>query len=534
MLSTFHGLETARRALSAQQAALHTTGHNIANANTPGYSRQRVNFTQTEAFPNPAFNKPGIPGQLGTGVKAGEIQRIREEFLDQQFRAENNKHGYWDTRQKSLEKMEDVMNELSGNGISNVMDEFWKSLQDLAGSPEDSGARSVVRQMGMAVSETFNYTYESLEAIQRDYGKQIGVEENQINSIMSQLNELNKQIASVEPHGYLPNDLYDKRDMLVDELSQFVNISVDRVPSGGQAKEMADGKYTISLLDQNGQATGITLVDGETLDFNELDVQFADGEDESGLVTGITFTNAALAEGETTIPFSEFNSSGSLMAMVQAFGYEDANGEQAGFYPEMMRDLDQMVATFVEAFNTQHREGISLSEINGEFGEDFEGFDFFAFSDGYDPDDIQGAAKYLKVSDEIMDSRNNIAVAKNVAEDGGRLGYAGDGGNALDLADVKDRNLNFGDDNTNVESFFQGVIGEMAVKTKEAGRLTDNSASLRDSVHQNRQSISSVSLDEEMTNMIQFQHAYNAAARNLTMVDEMLDRIINGMGVGGR
>ncbi|MGJ9385219.1 flagellar hook-associated protein FlgK [Salipaludibacillus sp. CF4.18] len=525
MLSTFHGLETARRALSTHQSALHTTGHNIANANTPGYSRQRVNFTQTEAFPNPAFNKPGIPGQLGTGVKAGEIQRVREEFLDQQFRGENNKHGYWETRQKSLEKVEDVMNELTGNGISNVMDEFWKSMQDLAGSPEDAGARSVVRQSGIAVADTFNYTYESLEAIQRDYGKQIGVEQNQMNSTLNQINELNKQIASVEPHGYLPNDLYDKRDVLVDELSQFVNISVDRVPSGGQSKAMADGKYTISLLDRNGQDTGITLVDSETAEYNPIEVQFADGEGESGLVTGITFTN-----DNTTIPFSDFNSPGSLMAMVQGFGYEDANGEQAGIYPEMMRDLDQMVATFVEAFNQQHQEGISLSEIEGNSAG---GVNFFAYSDEYNGD-VQGAAKYLRVSDEILASRNNIAAAQNVGENGARVGFAGDGGNALNLADVKDASLNFGGDLTNVNSFFQGVIGEMAVSTKEAGRLTDNSASLRDSVHANRQSVSSVSLDEEMTNMIQFQHAYNAAARNITMVDEMLDRIINGMGVGGR
>lgn len=534
MLSTFHGLETMRRALSTQQAALHTTGHNIANANTPGYSRQRVNFTPTEAFPNPAFNKPGIPGQLGTGVKAGEIQRIRESFLDVQFRSENNKHGYWDGRHSSLIKMEDIMNGLSGDGIESVMDEFWGALQDLAGSPEDAGARSVVRQLGIALSETFNYTYESLEAIQRDYGQQIGVEQNEINSLLRQINDLNTQISSVEPHGYLPNDLYDQRDILVDELSQYVNISVDRVASGGQSKAMADGKYTINLLDGNGQNTGITLIDGATLDYNQLNIQFADGEDESGLVTGISFSNDALVEGEATVDFADFSSSGALKAMIEAFGYEDADGNEAGLYPEMMRDLDQMVATFVGAFNEQHRAGISLAEMEGDFGEDFEGFDFFAFADGYDPDNIKGAAKYLKVSDEIMASRNNIAVAKNISETGGREGYPGDGGNALDLADIKDATLTFGDDVTNVHSFFQGVTGEMAVKTREAGRLSDNSASLRDSVHNNRQSVSSVSLDEEMTNMIQFQHAYNAAARNLTAIDEMLDRIINGMGVVGR
>ncbi|WP_280769575.1 flagellar hook-associated protein FlgK [Salipaludibacillus daqingensis] len=554
MLSTFHGLETSRRALSTQQAALHTTGHNIANANTPGYSRQRVNFTQTEAFPSPGFNKPGIPGQLGTGVKAGEIQRVREAFLDMQFRAENNKSGYWDARHTSLSKIEDIMNEPTEDGLANTMDRFWQSLQDLSANPEDSGARSVVRQRGIALAETFNYTHDSLEAIQRDHKAQIGVQEKQINSLLTQIDNVNKQISSVEPHGMLPNDLYDQRDQLVDELSQYMNIKVERVASGGQAKDMAEGKYTISLLGQNGKETGITLVDGASLTKNQIEVNF-DGAD--GSVNGMTFKNDDLvdlsvsdynnfaSDDQVTVNINDFmKSTGSLTAVIQAFGYDTGSfagdefesGNVEGLLPEMMTNLDQMVATFVAEYNDVHRAGISLSEIRGDLDDGFEGFDFFDFAeDGIDLENIQGAAKHLKITDDIKDSLDNIAAAKNVSEDGGRLGYAGDGGNALNLSDVKDEDLDFGGNSTtNVQSFYQGVIGEMAVDTNEAERLLRNTSSLRDSVEGNRQSVSSVSLDEEMSNMIQFQHAYNAAARNLTAVDEMLDRIINNMGLVGR
>src|SRR5690554_5152495 len=132
MTSTFHGLETARRALATSQTALRTTGHNIANANTPGYSRQRVNLKPTEAYPSPGFNKPNIPGQIGTGVKAGEVERVRQEFLDIQFRQENNKNGYWGARYTALEKMEDILNEPTEDGIANTLDRFWQSLQDLS------------------------------------------------------------------------------------------------------------------------------------------------------------------------------------------------------------------------------------------------------------------------------------------------------------------------------------------------------------------------------------------------------------------
>ena len=121
MTSTFHGLETAKRAMFTQQQALYVTGHNIANVNTPGFSRQRVNFVQTEPYPAVAMNRPQIPGQMGTGVKAGSVERIRESFLDIQYRNESNKLGYWESRAESLSKMEDIMNEPTDNGLSAVL-----------------------------------------------------------------------------------------------------------------------------------------------------------------------------------------------------------------------------------------------------------------------------------------------------------------------------------------------------------------------------------------------------------------------------
>ncbi|SES30248.1 flagellar hook-associated protein FlgK [Salipaludibacillus aurantiacus] len=544
MLSTFHGLETSRRALSTQQAALHTTGHNIANANTKGYSRQRVNFTQTEAFPNPAFNKPGIPGQIGTGVKPGEIQRVRESFLDMQYRAQNTKNGYWDTRHTALQKMEDIMNEPTEDGIANTLDRFWESLQDLSVNPEDSGARSVVRQRGIAVAETFNYTYNSLEAIQRDYKEQLTVQNNQIDSLTRQINDLNGQIASVEPHGMLPNDLYDKRDQLIDELSQFVNIEVERVPSGGQAKDMADGKYTVHLLDSKGQRVtqggeSVKLVNGENLTRSAMTVNT---DDDTGLVTGVTFDNYDPISFETEGQFNTFTS-GALKAVIETHGYMEEDS-QRGDFPHMMQQLDTMAAAFAAEFNEVHQSGWSLSEIEAANDPDSAftktGFDFFAYSQDLNDTPPTQAAKFLKVSDDVMASLDNIAASGAGKRDGdGNFepraeAFAGDGSNALALADVKDARLSFGENTTNVQSFYQGIIGQMAVDTNEAGRMERNTASLKNSVDENRKSVSSVSLDEEMTNMIQFQHAYNAAARNLTAIDEMLDRIINGMGVVGR
>ncbi len=232
-MSTFQGLETARRGMYTQQTALQVTGHNVANANTPGYTRQRINFEQTSPFPSPSFNKPQIPGQIGTGVEAGSVQRIRDSFLDVQFRGENNKLGYWETKANSLMKMEEIMNEPSDSGLAKTMDMFWQSLQDLAVNPKNSGARSVVRQRGMALAETFNYLSNSLTTIRQDLNNEINVTEKEVNSLLKQVHNVNQQIGDVEPHGLLPNDLYDERDRLIDSLSKLVNINVTYQPSGG-------------------------------------------------------------------------------------------------------------------------------------------------------------------------------------------------------------------------------------------------------------------------------------------------------------
>ncbi|MGA4718541.1 flagellar hook-associated protein FlgK [Fictibacillus nanhaiensis] len=511
MRSTFHGLETARRGMFTQQTALQTTGHNIANANTPGYSRQRVNFVQTEAYPAASMNRPQIPGQMGTGVAAGSVQRVREGFLDTQFRGENNKLGYWDARSEALEKMEDIMNEPSDNGLAKTLDRFWQSLQDLSVNPEDSGARSVVRQRGLAVAETFNYLSNSLTSIQSDLKSQANITTKEINALLDDIQSINKQISEVEPHGYLPNTLYDERDSLVDRLSTLLNVEVTTKPSGGKPDPLAAGLYDIKMRDKDGNE--FTLVNSATGQVNHLEIKYDDAAGGNGLADSVEV-------GGNPIEVSKF-AGGKLQGLIESFGYNDG-GNVKGIYPEMLTNLDQMAYQFATEFNEVHANGWSLSEI--EAGAPT-GYNFFDLGGVSDPINPKGAAKSLKLHDD-MKELDNIAAATNQ--------FAGDGSNALLLGDVKNAPLDFPGSKSSLQSFYEGAIGKMAVDAQQAVRLTNNSAVLTDSVQQRRLSVSGVSLDEEMTNMIQFQHAYNASARNITVIDEMLDKIINGLGVGGR
>lgn len=536
MVSTFHGLETAKRGMFTQQNALYVTSHNIANANTPGYTRQRVNFVQTEAYPAAGMNAPMIPGQLGTGVQAGSIERIRESFLDTQYRNEQNKLGYWESMASSLSKMEDIMNEPTENGLSAVMGEFWQSLQDLATYPENEGTRQVTLERGQAVADTFHFLSESLTTIKNDIGNEVSVNLKEINSLLKQIDELNKQIGSVEPHGYLPNDLYDQRDALVDQLSNHLDIKVEKVQSGGKPQEMAEGQYIIKL---NG--TDVNLVDKSG--FVQLGFQGSDGTLSYDIPGAISELTVFSGDGKTVKddPLKFVNSenemifpSGKLKGLIESYGYETTDGVK-GTYPDMLDNLDKYAFSFASLFNEIHSKGYSLS---GEEGSK----EFFEVPDSY-----AGAAQAITLGNL---KPSDIAISTKKNENGGV--EAGDGKNALNLANIANMLLTntdqklegldepidltqFSEINTGTLNFFyEGIIGQLGVDAMQANRLTNNSTILRDSVDNNRQSVSSVSLDEEMTNLIQFQHAYSAAARQITVIDEILDKVINGMGTGGR
>ncbi|WP_419882285.1 flagellar hook-associated protein FlgK [Peribacillus sp. B-H-3] len=525
MVSTFMGLETARRGMTAQQSALYTLGHNISNANTPGYTRQRVNFTQTTSFPSVGMNAPQIPGQMGTGVQAGSVQRIRDSFLDTQYRGESNKVGYYGTLSDSLSKMEGIMNEPSDSGLQSTMEKFWNSLQTLSSNPENSGARDVVAANGQMVADTINYYYNSLSSIQTDIGNQIDVKTSSINSIIDNIDQLNHQIASVEPNGYLPNDLYDQRDALVDQLSSMINIKVSSVKPAnyGNAKPIAEGLYNIELINKEGKpyTPAISLIPVDSQNgmqaVNKLTVNYQNASDPKGAVTGVQI-------GAQTV--TDMNFSGELAGAIESYGYTSSTAEVKGTYPDMLNQLNKMTEAFANEFNKIHSEGYALGASAKS------GMDFFRFTDG-------NAAKSITVSKTILDNPENIAAGKN-------SGASGDNGNAQVLADLK--KVNFSDYafykdpahqlpdglTGSFDSFYAGLIGKLGVNSQSAQKNSSNSQVLADSVDKNRQSVSSVSLDEEMTDMIKFQQAYNASARNITIVDEMLDKIINGMGTGGR
>ncbi|RDW16516.1 flagellar hook-associated protein FlgK [Oceanobacillus arenosus] len=500
-MSTFHGLEMAKQALFTQQSALYTTGHNIANANTEGYSRQRVNFETTTPYPSVGRNRPQIPGQIGTGVEAGSVQRIRNQFLDTQYRGENSLSGYWSTRAEAFSRMEGLLNEPSETGLNASMDQFWQSLNGLATNPENSGARSVVVQRGQALAETFRYLDNSLDTIRGDLKQQLESNVNNVNSILRQIDDINTEVRKLETNGFVTNDLYDRRDVLIDELSNMMEVSVGYDESSASAKDIAQGVATIKVGD-------IVLVNGA--DGGHSTVSINNGDANYDAVEKLVVTDANEVESIIDMPPGK---EGSIAALIQAYGYSDGT-EIKGDYSDILATLDDMAFKFADAFNGVHQLGYGL---DGNTGRNF--FEELAST--------ENAAKLIKVDASIMENPSLVAASND--------GISGDGGNASDLADVLYNDLVFENgEKTSIKDFYESVIGKLGVNASEANRMADNTTILLTQVQNQRLSISSVSLDEEMSNLVKFQHAYNAAARSLTAYDELIDRVINNMGLVGR
>lgn len=540
MRSTFMGLEASKKGLFTQQSALYTTGHNISNANTEGYTRQRVNMSATPGFPHPGLNSPQYPGHLGTGVEVTSIQRMRDEFIDRQYRQETNKLGYWDSKLKSINQMEDILAEPSEFGINQSFTDFWKSLQDLSTNPDDPAARKVVLAKGTALADAFNYNYKQLETIQSNLGNEIAVETRNINSILEQIASINAQIQELEPNGYVTNDLYDARDLLVDELNSYLPVTIERVPSGGMASAVAEGSLTVKFND-------ITLVEGkhyaQITTNGKVKEKDANGNDVdvikaiNSTMPAQPFTNITVVDsgktGASPIPgnnppvvieYSDFEpSEGKLVALIDAYGRED-NGKVVGLYPEMLQELDKLAGAFITVFNEVHKAGYGLNTT--ERGDDY---NFFSGTN----------ASTIKVA--ITDI-NHIAASSGPGEEG-------NGKWAMELSNLQFLGMSATTtlptlpdgtqiafpaggtlDGATFQKYYESMIGNLAVQGEQAIRLQYNSGTQLLTIANNRASHSSVSLDEEMTNMITFQQAYNANARMITVVDETLDKIINGMG----
>jgi flagellar hook-associated protein 1 FlgK len=413
-MSNFFSLEIGKRSVLMHQTALSITGHNLANANTPGYTRQVPDIVTTSPWHAPAIVQTGKAGQLGTGVDIRSIQRIRDAFLDTQIRNENKTAGYWNELQTTMDRLEVILNEPSEDGLRAVMDVFWEAWQDLSVNPESQAVRSVVAQRGMAMAEAFRHTYRQLVELREDVNASVAIKVKEINDIAVNIADLNQQILAISISGKQPNDLLDKRDLLLDELSRLADVKIYNDNNGMVAVQLGDR----------------VLVEG--VHYNTLST-IKDDEGMHMVIWSDTLIRAKIGSGELR---------GLLDARGRTNHRQEANpSEYREVIPNMINDLNALAKTLVIKINEIHRGGFSLNNKSAIP----DGKDFFNMPD-QDPLTFKNWAEFMNVNREIQDDVKNIAAAshRTWVKDNNQQYIKdnfGDGSNALKIAELK-HNLN--------------------------------------------------------------------------------------------
>jgi len=571
MSGLFATLNTSKGGMFAQQQYINVTSHNISNANTPGFSRQHI-VLQTA---RPQTIAGGV-GQIGTGVTVSSIERTRNQFLDFQIRKESSLLGNYGVRQDYLSEIEGIFNEPSDTGISELMSEFFDAWQTLSKNPEKSDARTVVAQKAKALADELNHTYKKLNDTKDNAAKEIQSNLFEVNTILDQLNSINKEIITVTIAGNNPNDLLDSRDLLLDELStkfgidtrnqilngitckfeDNLNISLIRNKDSDEINKFAfvnkitqtgtnangDGIYDIEYY-KNGDTTSdknkVTLT-GVTLDKD----QYEDLNNGRVLVTdedgNVNLTGGALSNDQI------FNPSSGRIGGLQSI-HEDAES--------YIEQANTLAKTLAFAVNAIHTEGIPAGETK---------YAFFVNSvikdDLATPEDERLSFDGINAGNITMNSDilNNVMLIQAGASKGSG---STDGDRALALASLRDFGLNIDsiqsggkyedfikdhfetdtvtgkvpngvpkfktiDGGVKVEGFFKNTINKLGVQSEEATRIVKNQNTLLKGLVERRLSTSGVSLDEEAINLVQFQHAFQANAKVITTVDQLLDVVI--------
>jgi flagellar hook-associated protein 1 FlgK len=434
-IPTLQGLQTALSGLLAEQQALDVTGHNIANANTEGYSRQSAVLETNQAIPIPALSSiTGQGAQLGTGVTVETYTRIRNSYLDAQWRTQNTALSGASTQAEELTQAQGAFNEPSSTGISSQLSAFWSAWNSLAASPNSEAAKAGVVAAGERLASAFNQLSGQLATISSQAGEQYAARtapSGEVQDMANQVAQLNGQIKLAEQAGQPPNDMLDRRDLLLDKLSVLASVTVTQQQNGTDTVTFGDAAKP--------------LVEGTTVSWPQTLTSAAGGQ--LGALLGLTAPGGTLSS--------------------------------------IQNELDTVAASVAGSVNALHTST--------------------PFFSGATAATLAVAVK----PSQVQTSSTGTAGGNDVA-----LAIAGLRGGAADQG-------------------YSALVEQVGSSVQGAQNEQTNLQTVLTTIGNQRQSVSGVSLDEEMTNLISFQRGYQASARTLTAMDAMLETLIEHTGVVG-
>jgi flagellar hook-associated protein 1 len=463
MSSTFFGLETAKRGILAQQFAEDTVSHNIVNANTPGYTRQTVALVTTDPFPEPSYNRESMVGQIGTGVQASAVTDARDNMLESRIKESNWNQSGSTTLSTQLSQLESIFNEPSGPSIGDSINNYWNALNDVSNNPDSGASRANLINVTDSLTADFKNLNTNLDTMSSEIDQTLTTNVQSINNISSQINNVNMEIFKAQTLGLTPNDLMDQRNTLLNQLSQYTNFQTTTMPSGMVKVEISGH----TLVGENYVVKMNAVTDAANK--NHIKAVFADNGADA-VITG-----------------------GSMKALTDV---------RDTYITSYKASVDQMAQSLISGMNSLQSAGYA---INGAAPT---GIDFFSGTGMADID----------LNPAIRADATLIAASSTANS-------TGDGSNALKMADLKDASIMDGGTLT-INEHYSNLISKIGSDSNSASSDSKIYSALAANLTTQRQSQSGVSLDEEMTDLIKYQHAFEANTKVMKVQDELLQTII--------
>ena len=454
-IPSYAGLNTALSGLEAAQAAIDTTGQNIANANTPGYTRQQVVETERNPLTIQALsNVTGAGAQIGLGVDITTISRIRDQFLDIQYRGQNTQTSGNNTASTMLGQVQAALAEPSSSGLSTALSQFWSTWNALGNNPTNQGALQAVVGAGQTVASSLNTLSGELTALESQvtgqYNSLTDPTTGPVASDARQIAALNSQIAQAQVNGLNPNTLLDQRDALIDDLSQYSNVNVTT-----QANGMVNVSFGKAAIAAAGGTPDLTpLVNGSSVDL-----------------------------GDNLTDLNLSGSGGTLGALLNLHDSSTGQGQIAGY----LTTLDGVAKNLVNTVNNAITPGATNNSTPPAF---------------FDPSKLTAATIALNPNVSSTTAPYTATEAQAVGQLSGGT----------------------------VDQTYNAFVTQIGSDVQSTQNAQQTSQSLLTAMSNQRQSVSGVSLDEEMTNLLTYQQAYQASARVMNAINETLNTLINQVG----
>lgn len=573
MRSTFAGLNTMYRGIVSNQLSLDTVGHNISNADTEGYSRQKVNQAATLAQ---LYYTTFGTVMVGTGVDALSLTRARNVYADKQYWSENATQNYYEAKQTNYDKVEAIFNDTSGSGIQNALEEFYKAWVDLSANASTTSNRTtVIEQAKVFIDRLSTANTQMQNQITATYDD-MRLNVDKVNDLAEEIVTLNKNIASIEATGTHANDLRDKRDLMVDEFSSYVNVSVYEDSQTGMYQLVSNGVSLVSGLSclhldmpMPGMANSTYGITDYSLTIKETDTLFVPNDGILKAEVDIVAENKSYMDKLSNMAaflmttFNEQHRSG--------YGIDGSTtdpkktninffGDSDSIY-SWDKNTNEVIVTDRATGETERLSGIQIMQelmVNTQLTAP-NGTEYVCACGGtvIDPSKLGRDNPKIETDSSITTSSYNVSFDTTtgnrtiVIEDATtktrtttvyEMNQTADGSNAVLLSALFNE-VQGGTENRvverpigtiSLEAYYNATMADLGAAAQAMDDMVDAQAVIITQVDTWRSSTAGVNWNEELTNMIMFQQGYAACSRCLTTMDEMLDRLINNTGVVGR